>query len=411
MARRGKWTYEEVYDYFKEQGCELLTIKEEYKGTKQYLDYICSCGNPSKIKFSNFKNKGQRCRECSKKKLSKTKTLTYEYVKQYFEDHGCELLSTTYINNNLLLDYICCCGNISKINFSNFKSGHRCKKCGNEKLSKNNKHSYDFIKKYFEDNNCVLLSKEYNGVHEPLDFICECGNISKIAFSHFKNGGRCIKCGGKEKLTYEFVKQYFEDNDCILLSKEYYRAHDPLEYICKCGNKAKISFANFQSGQRCISCRSEKMRKTMYENGTAPKSIQQIYLYNLLNGELNYPIDICSLDIAFPEEMIYCEYDGGGHRLSIILGTETEENFNKRNIKRWYILKNKGWREIRITSEKDFLPSDGVLLEIIKYAKKYLNTGHSWIKFDIDNKLVESSQFKNTYNYGELRKITKKDIA
>ena len=47
----------------------------------------------------------------------------FKEVKQYFEDYGCKLLSIEYVNYNIVLDYICNCGNKSKICFANFKNG------------------------------------------------------------------------------------------------------------------------------------------------------------------------------------------------------------------------------------------------------------------------------------------------
>ena len=37
--------------------------------------------------------------------MSNGKKYTYEYVKQYFLDHRCELLETEYINNNTKMLY------------------------------------------------------------------------------------------------------------------------------------------------------------------------------------------------------------------------------------------------------------------------------------------------------------------
>ena len=154
----------------------------------------------------------------------------------------------------------------------------------------------------------------------------------------------------------------------------------------------------------------EKIRQTMYENGNAPRSMQQIYLNNLLNGKLNYPISIISLDIAFLEDKIYIEYNGGGHDLQVKLGNISKKDFKTKEIKRDYYLKSIGWSKITIISLKDYLPSDNKIIDMINFAKEYLNTDHSWIIFDIDNQLIESSQFKNTYDFGELRKIKKEDI-
>jgi len=153
-----------------------------------------------------------------------------------------------------------------------------------------------------------------------------------------------------------------------------------------------------------------KQIKTLYQNGTAPCSNQQKYIYNLIGGELNYPFSRCNLDIAFTEEMIYIECDFGGHELSVKLGNETKEEFNERQRKRWYALYNNNWKEIRIISITDKIPQDDKIIEIIQYAKEYLNSGHSWIHFDIDNGKIICSQYEKEYNFGELRKITKNDL-
>jgi len=54
--------------------------------------------------------------------------------------------------------------------------------------------------------------------------------------------------------------------------------------------------------------------------------------------------------------------------------------------------------------------SDNILLNMLDYAKQYLSTGHSWIKFDIDNSKITTSQYETDYDFGELRKISKLDI-
>ena len=151
-----------------------------------------------------------------------------------------------------------------------------------------------------------------------------------------------------------------------------------------------------------------KMRQALYKNGTCKTSKQQKYLCDLLNGELNYPISYCSLDIAFLDENKYIEYNGSGHDLNVKYGRLTEKEFKNKEIKRDYYLKSIGWSKITIISLKDFLPQDDKIIEMINYAKEYLNTGHSWIIFDIDNKLIESSQFNYTYDFGELRKVKKR---
>jgi very-short-patch-repair endonuclease len=146
-----------------------------------------------------------------------------------------------------------------------------------------------------------------------------------------------------------------------------------------------------------------KSKKTMYLNGTAPVSNPQKYIHNVLGGELNYPVGNCSLDIAFPQEKIYVEYDGSGHKLSIIFNTLTEEEYERREIKRYYFLKNRGWKNIRIISEKDFLPNEENLQKCFQYAKQQcIENVLNWVELNIDEEKIKTRQTTNDYDFGEL---------
>lgn len=143
-----------------------------------------------------------------------------------------------------------------------------------------------------------------------------------------------------------------------------------------------------------------KVRKTLYENGNAPCSSQQRHIHSLIGGELNFPHNGSSLDIAFPDENIYLEYNGGGHELQVKFGNVSPEDFKKKEKNRWFALYRKGWKQIEVTSKKDYLPLDEIILEMLEYAKSYLNTGHSWIRFNIDEGTVDCSQYKINYDFG-----------
>lgn len=153
-----------------------------------------------------------------------------------------------------------------------------------------------------------------------------------------------------------------------------------------------------------------KTLKSLYKNGTQKASSQQRYLCNLLNGDLNYPVDNCNLDILL-EDNIYIEYQGSGHELNVKFGTCTKKEFDEKEKQRTYFLYRRGYKQIEIISRKDYLPPDEIILEMIDFAKQYLNSGHSWITFDIDNFIVKSSQFNKIYNFGTLRKIKKSNIS
>ena len=154
---------------------------------------------------------------------------------------------------------------------------------------------------------------------------------------------------------------------------------------------------------------SAKVRETLFKNGTAPRSKQQIYVHQLIGGKINYPYYNASLDIAFPEEKFYVECDFGGHWLSIKLGGLTQDAFDKKQRNRWYSLYRSGWKSINIISRNDNLPSDTKIIEILSYARTYLKN-HHYIKFDIDNNKIINSQGEFDFYYGELRKIKLTDL-
>ncbi len=189
------------------------------------------------------------------------KKLTYEHVKQYFKEHGCELLETSYINYHSPMKYKCTCANISKISLANFKAGKRCIKCGGTE-----KHSFEYVKQFFEDNDCELLENNYKNNSIKMKYKCSCDRVSEINFANFKNGQRCRLCcdekaGGNMRHSFKYVKQYFKDNDCELLESSYENCHSKIKYRCNCGNKSIISFSSFKQGHRCNICGTKRGAK------------------------------------------------------------------------------------------------------------------------------------------------------
>jgi len=129
--------------------------------------------------------------------------------------------------------------------------------------------------------------------------------------------------------------------------------------------------------------------KSLYKNGTGICSKQQKYIHDLVKGELCYPVSQCQLDIAFPDEMIYIEYDGGGHNLNVKMGQITQDKFNMHEIRRQKYLQSLSWKLIRIVSLKDKLLSDEQFTKLINNAKQYLlNSSHTWVEINIDEMKV-----------------------
>lgn len=165
----------------------------------------------------------------------------------------------------------------------------------------------------------------------------------------------------------------------------------------------------------------EKMTKTLYKNHSQKCSKQQYYIFNLYKTfddtvELNYPIFHFNVDICLLKDKLVVEYDGGFHMGNVIIGRETIEEFRQKEIVRNNILKKEGYKQMRIISTKDLLPSDTLLLEMLTQAKEYFSTtNHTWIIYDIDNSRMINAENKDTngvfFNYGEIRKIKSSEVA
>ena len=152
-----------------------------------------------------------------------------------------------------------------------------------------------------------------------------------------------------------------------------------------------------------------------YGSNFARTSRQQRYLCNLYNGILNQPFKCFALDVYLPEDKLDVEFDGSGHRMSISLGNITEEDFEKKELYRNVALKKEGYKQMRIISEKDLLPQDAILLQMLSEARTYFQTypSHSWIEFNISTSTVRNAENINgiPYDFGALRTIKDNDIS
>ena len=80
--------------------------------------------------------------------------------------------------------------------------------------------TYDYVKKYIESFGYSLLSEEYIAVKYKLKFQCDKGHEYEATFNNFQRGTRCPICNDT-RYTYEYVKKYIDDNGYKLLSNEY----------------------------------------------------------------------------------------------------------------------------------------------------------------------------------------------
>lgn len=169
---------------------ELIALYINQRKSIAYILKNYKIGKPTLVKL--FEKYGIKLRPLG---TNQNHSWTYEEVKKYFEDKGCKLLSTEYKNANTPLDFVCRCGNTSKIRLSVLQRGAFCKKCGHKRMEEKRRFSYEEAKKVFEERGAKLLATEYKNSHTPMKFICpKCGGEAFISLSNFKKGYGCSNC-------------------------------------------------------------------------------------------------------------------------------------------------------------------------------------------------------------------------
>lgn len=140
-----------------------------------------------------------------------------------------------------------------------------------------------------------------------------------------------------------------------------------------------------------------KKNDTYYKHNTQKCSKQQLYIQKRIGGELNYPCRRYSIDIAFPEEGIAVEYDGGGHNLGVKLGTVSEYEFTRNENFRRKQLFEENWKIVNIISPTNKYPEN--ISQIFDCIKRYLVLyDKHWLKYYVEENRVESTLFSCDIN-------------
>jgi len=193
-----------------------------------------------------------------------------------------------------------------------FNNFKQSKKC--IKCSGNEKLTYEYVYNYFKKQNCELISNEYINANTKMKYICCCGNESEIVFGSFQGGTRCMKCNGNEKHKFIFVFDFFKENNCELLDTEYINTTTKMKYICECGNEAFSTFNNFQQGHRCNLCK----HKT------------QLKLFNWLKEiVINYTIETEKVFDWSKHNKSYKRYDFYIKELNLIIELDGRQHFTQ----------------------------------------------------------------------------------
>jgi len=238
------------------------------------------------------------------------KKFTYDYVKDFIEKEGYQLLSDTYINTQTKLKIQCPKGHKFEMIFKSFKKGHRCSTCYRNKI----RLTYDHVKDFIEKEGYQLLSKTYKNNQTKLKIQCPEGHLWETTFGRFQQGIRCAHCYQQNhNLTYDHVKSYIESFECALLSKKYIGDKNKLKIQCSEGHIWHTSWNNFKTkNSRCPICYNEST------SSRQEKELQD-YIesigYNIVRNDRTQIINPLTgknleLDIWIPDKNKAIEYNG-----------------------------------------------------------------------------------------------------
>jgi hypothetical protein len=208
------------YNNFKKkiqlQNMCIITTEDEFIRDR-IISFKCSQDHISLLNEFSFNNK------TNPKNFSKIKSLCADcnYLLEKEEEAKSILSPLNFkfikvekdIQNFIaIVHYQCKCGNISKTSMNNLKretKTDKCMKC----LNDDNKVSYEYLQKIFEEKGCLLLTKpgEYVNNKTLLNFQCICGEISGILLNDIKRGRLCIHCKG-ERFKKTLMEKYGVEN-------------------------------------------------------------------------------------------------------------------------------------------------------------------------------------------------------
>jgi len=150
---------------------------------------------------------------------------------------------------------------------------HKCQKT---------KYNLNDIVEIFEKENYKLVNFiEFIDLHQQVNFVCPNNHNHKIKIYLFIYGHRCRFCVNKNiKHSYEYIKQYFEEKDHKLISTEYKNNNNYLDVICPNNHTFKIKFNDFYQGHGCSICAVQKRKDTCLEKYGVENPMQNDIIFS-----------------------------------------------------------------------------------------------------------------------------------
>ena len=263
-----KLTYEFVKEQFAKREYKLL--ETEYINCSTKMRYICSI-HPDEIQTIDYDHlkQGCGCKKCGTAKRANARKLDFDVVKNAFIEKGYTLLDTTYINSKTKMKYVCNKHSdiTQEMSYEALRGGIRCRLCSKESYSQKRKLPYEYIKQQFNLKGYTLLSENYEGCEQKLQFMCNTHTdiIQEVSWAKFVHGQGCHLCTlerihHEKALSYDYVKNEFTTRGYTLLEEKYNNAREKMAFICNKHPETTqyITYNQLQQGGGCKKCHNYK---------------------------------------------------------------------------------------------------------------------------------------------------------
>jgi hypothetical protein len=268
------------------------------------------------------------------------------------------------------------------INTSNFINKQCCKNCLQQKAREVT------LKKY--NGKGILSVNEFNEKRKATN-LKKYGVEQPSCLKEFQDKAKATtlkKYGVQYGMQSDICKQ-----KSIKTSMEKYGVKSPMQNAKVKENQLNSVIKKYGKENSKFSIReiiAQNIKKINGKRCSAP----QLELWEMIGGQLNYPVSYFSIDIAFPDDLIAVEYDGSGHKLSVEFKNISQEDFDKKEeIRTDVLIKNK-YNIIRYITNYDKNFDKETNLKIINYCKNIFNNQNvNIIKVFVDSQHIE---FNNT---------------
>lgn len=240
------------------------------------------------------------------------KKLLYSYIKERIERKGYKLLSTTYKNATTKLR-IQCKHNPQHIFEMCWHNFQKGHRCGI--CGGKYKLTYEFIKGQIESIGYTLISTEYKDNKTPITVKCDKNHEYETTWKDWRQNHRCKKCYHENrKLDFNYVKTEIEkEPGYVLLSTEYVGSQCPLSVKCDKDHVYTTTWDCFKSGRRCPKCKCSKGEKAIEKY---LKSIGLEYITQYRDPRCRNILPL-PFDFYIKKINMLMEFDGDEHKMPI----------------------------------------------------------------------------------------------